>query len=131
MTVIKIPEQLIHQISLHGEMTYPDECCGVLLGIQQDGSQIVREILATENSQDASRHRRFYITPEQYQNAEHLAADKLLELLGFYHSHPDHPAIPSAFDTEQALPWFTYLIFSVVKCRMEGISVLVLIETLG
>jgi proteasome lid subunit RPN8/RPN11 len=115
MTALKIPSGVFQQIASHGERTYPEECCGVMLGEQSEEGRTVRETIEIDNSQDANRRRRFLITPEQYRMAERQAAARNLDLLGFYHSHPDHPAEPSAFDTEHALPWFSYVIVSVVK----------------
>lgn len=77
-----------------------------MLGSSKDGVQTIDSIIEIDNSQGENRKRRFLITPQQYLQAERVAEDKNMELLGFYHSHPDHPAIPSAFDTEYALPRF-------------------------
>jgi len=126
--MIEIPERLIQEIHLHGERTYPEECCGVMLGVQQDRLQIVHTILPIGNSQELNRQRRFLITPEQYRNAEKNAIDMGFDLLGFYHSHPDHPAMPSAFDTEHALPWFTYVIVSIINGKARTTSAWVLSE---
>jgi proteasome lid subunit RPN8/RPN11 len=111
--MIQLSEALMRVIEDHAEVTYPEECCGVLLGVSHEGNHEVREILEIDNSQDKNRRRRFLISPEQYRDAERAAAGRQLELLGFYHSHPDHPAIPSQFDTDHALPWFTYVIVAV------------------
>ena len=113
MTSMSISETLFRRIAGHAGRTYPEECCGVLLGTEIGGGRFVHEILEIDNSQDANRRRRFLISPAQYRDAERQAEERRQTLLGFYHSHPDHPAIPSAFDTEHALPWFTYMIVSV------------------
>jgi proteasome lid subunit RPN8/RPN11 len=131
MTEVKITEELFRQIALHAEGTYPEECCGMILGNEGSGQRLVREIIAIDNVQDENRRRRFLISPEQYRAAERQAAERGLDLLGFYHSHPDHPAAPSAFDTEHALPWFTYLIISVIKGEAEHATAWVLEEDRG
>jgi proteasome lid subunit RPN8/RPN11 len=113
MNAAKIPDSLYQRIAAHAERTYPEECCGVMLGSDTGGERMVQDTIEIDNSQDANRRRRFLVSPEQYRNAEQQAGERHLELLGFYHSHPDHPAVPSAFDTEHALPWFTYVIVSV------------------
>ena len=113
--MMKISEELLRRISAHGETTYPEECCGLLLGLVRQDDQVVQEAIDIDNRQDANRRRRFLITPGQYREAERTADRLGMTLLGFYHSHPDHPAAPSAFDTEHALPWFTYVIVSVSK----------------
>lgn len=128
MRSVKIPGVLFQHIAVHGERTYPEECCGVMLGRQIGDEREVRETIEIDNTQDANRRRRFLISPEQYRKAERQAAERNLDLLGFYHSHPDHPAAPSAFDTEHALPWFTYVIVSVAKGKADRATAWVLEE---
>jgi proteasome lid subunit RPN8/RPN11 len=101
-------------IDQHAEATYPDECCGVMLGRQVDGKRIVDQLVEIENQWDEEeRRRRFLITPQQYMRAEKQAREAGLDLLGFYHSHPDAPARPSEFDREHAWPFYSYLIAGV------------------
>ncbi len=97
-------------IRAHGASTYPDECCGALLGPAQGE---VAEAFALPNEHGGERRRRFLIGPDEYRMAEKRAAETGRELLGFYHSHPDHPAIPSGFDLEHAWPNLSYIIISV------------------
>ena len=113
MMMIRISEVLARQIEQHGKQTYPEECCGMILGVSADDIQTVESIMEIDNSQSENHKRRFLITPQQYLQAERIAQEKNMELLGFYYSHPDHPAIPSVFDTEHALPLFTYIIVSI------------------
>ncbi len=128
MTEMRIAEALFRRIAYHAERTYPEECCGVLLGTDNGKERLVEETIEIDNSQDANRQRRFLISSDQYRKAERQAAERHLELLGFYHSHPDHPAAPSAFDTEHALPWFTYVIISVRKGNADRATAWVLEE---
>lgn len=101
-------------IDRHAEATYPDECCGVMLGRQVEGRRIVEQLIEIENQWDEQeRRRRFLITPQQYMRAEKQARETGLDLLGFYHSHPDAPARPSEFDREHAWPFYSYLIAGV------------------
>lgn len=101
-------------IDRHAAETYPDECCGVILGRQIDGQRVVDQLIEIENQWDeGERRRRFLITPQQYMRAEKQAREAGLDLLGFYHSHPDAPARPSEFDREHAWPFYSYLIASV------------------
>ena len=93
---------------------YGDECCGALIGPR---SGVVAEAFALSNTTDGERRRRFLVGPREYRDAEARAAAIGQELLGFYHSHPDHPAIPSAFDLERAWPNLSYLIVSVRSGR--------------
>ena len=101
-------------IRAHGVETYPNECCGALIG--RDG--IVTETLALPNMTDEGPRTRFRVTPKDYREAERRATETGGELLGFYHSHPDHPARPSQYDLDHAWPFFSYVIVSV----REGVS---------
>ncbi len=101
-------------IDQHAEATYPDECCGVILGRQENGKRVVEQLIEIENQWDEQeRRKRFLITPQQYMRAEKQAREAELDLLGFYHSHPDAPARPSEFDREHAWPFYSYLIAGV------------------
>jgi len=82
----------------------------------------VEEIIQLPNSHRGNRERRFLITPEQYLAAEKSAHVSNLQLLGFYHSHPDHEASPSVFDKECAFPWFLYLILSVADGKAVDLN---------
>jgi proteasome lid subunit RPN8/RPN11 len=103
-------------IDLHAEATYPDECCGIILGRQVDGRRVVEQLIEIENEWDAEeRRRRFLITPCHMMQAEKQARQADLDVLGFYHSHPDAPARPSEFDREHAWPFYSYLIAGVAQ----------------
>lgn len=119
---ITVAADAIRAVREHGERTYPEECCGVIIGQDRDGQRSIDAMLPIDNVQDENRKRRFLISPSQYIAAEKSATDRGLELLGFYHSHPDHPAAPSAFDTEHALPWFTYMIVSVQNGKADKLT---------
>jgi len=101
-------------IRAHGSETYPNECCGALIG--RDGN--VTETLALPNTTEEGPRRRFMVRPQDYRAAEKRAAESGGELLGFYHSHPDHPARPSQYDLDHAWPFFSYVIVSV----RDGVS---------
>ena len=96
-------------IRAHGRETYPHECCGALLGA--DGH--VGATVPLPNTTEEGPRRRFLVRPGDYQQAEQAASAADLELLGFYHSHPDHPAEPSQYDLDHAFPTFVYPILSV------------------
>lgn len=109
------PEQA-QAIRLHAKQEYPHECCGAFLGQVMGGDvRWVEAVVRVPNEQEQNRERRFLITPQQMMALERQAREKGLTVLGFYHSHPDHPARPSEYDHEQALPWYSYLIISVQK----------------
>ncbi|HMH35190.1 MAG TPA: M67 family metallopeptidase [Puia sp.] len=95
--------------------TFPDECCGFLYGIESDDNRIVTEMSVVDNSREGDKTRRFEISPFDYMKAEQHALEIDRLLLGVYHSHPKHPAIPSEHDRVAAQPWFSYVIISVLS----------------
>jgi proteasome lid subunit RPN8/RPN11 len=124
-----ISTHLAEKIRAHGAETYPHECCGALLGRDRDGIDIgayeapmgsrpklVREVLGLFpliNRRDDSPRNRFSVTAEDVRSAEKAAGEQKLEVVGWYHSHPDHPARPSQYDRDHAWPWYSYIIVSV------------------
>jgi proteasome lid subunit RPN8/RPN11 len=96
-------------IRRHGVDTYPNECCGALIG--RDG--VVTTTYALPNTTEEGPRRRFLVRPGDYREAEKRARAAGGDLLGFYHSHPDHPARPSQYDLDHAWPVFSYIIVSV------------------
>ena len=112
---LKIRKELLRRIHAHGVETYPHECCGALLGRDGDGSREVVELVPLENRRNDSPRNRFEVTPEDVRLAEKIASEKQIELIGWYHSHPDAPARPSEFDREHAWPWYSYVIVSVLQ----------------
>jgi proteasome lid subunit RPN8/RPN11 len=101
-------------IRRHGQETFPHECCGALIG--RDDAVIA--VVPLPNTTEEGPRRRFLVRPSDYRMAEQRAGEEGSELLGFYHSHPDHPARPSQFDLDHAWPNFAYVIVSV----MSGVS---------
>ena len=98
-------------IRAHGVETYPNECCGALYG--RDGA--VTATYALPNTTEEGPRRRFLVRPQDYREAEKRATALGAELLGFYHSHPDHPARPSQYDLDHAWPTFAYIIVAVAQ----------------
>ena len=86
----------------HGERTYPHECCGVLLGRSVDGVNIVEEVVEAGNTRTDSAHNRYHIAPIELVRIQRQARAKSLDIVGFYHSHPDHPAQWSTTDIAEA-----------------------------
>ncbi len=115
---VEVAEDLITDISRHAADRYPEECCGVLIGKVSPGgpAEEVRSVLQlhrVDNERTEERERRYLIGPEAFRQAEDAAERSDLQIVGFYHSHPDHPAVPSEVDRKQAWPWYSYLIVSV------------------
>jgi proteasome lid subunit RPN8/RPN11 len=112
--MIEISAHLLAQIHRHGEASYPEEGAGLLLGRVEADNRLVQSILSLANArEDAARHNRYLITPVDMLHGEQEAMRLGMDVLGVFHSHPDHPNRPSEFDREWALPWFSYLITSV------------------
>ena len=111
--MLLLGKQIEQGIRDHGAKDYPYECCGAMLGTDGGDDREVRELFPLINRRDDSPRNRFSITPEDFRAAERAAAERGLDLLGWYHSHPDHPARPSEFDREHAWPWYSYVIVSV------------------
>ena len=116
---LEISDGLLEEIRRHGARAYPNECCGALLGIVTDSEEKqVQALLPLDNRRQGEAARtRFLVTADDFRWAEKQASEQGLEILGFYHSHPDHPARPSQFDLERALPWFSYIIVGVSRAQ--------------
>lgn len=111
---LEISKQILAQIHSHGEACYPEEGAGFLLGSDGGQQRVVSQIFSTENArEDTARHNRYLVTPEGYLKAEITAEQLGLDLIGVFHSHPDHPNRPSEFDREWAQPFFSYIITSI------------------
>ena len=108
-----------HAIRAHGQETYPHECCGALVG----KGEIVTTVVALPNTTEEGPRRRFLVRPSDYRQAERRATEMGGELLGFYHSHPDHPSRPSQYDLDHAWPTFAYVIVSVASGAARDITV--------
>jgi len=120
-TQLNLTEEVIARIHAHGEQAYPEEGAGLMLGSDDGESRVVTDIFPLPNArEDNARHNRYLITPQDMLAGE-IEADRLgLDVVGIFHSHPDHPNLPSEFDREWALPWFSYLITSVMAGRAAG-----------
>lgn len=117
-----IPAELLAGIARHGEEAYPEECCGFLLGTSTDEDRTVARIERAANKFEGERRRRFVIRPEELRQVEERLDGTALCVIGFYHSHPDHPAQPSTFDREHAWPWYLYLVQAIQGGRATDIG---------
>ncbi|MES1215823.1 MAG: M67 family metallopeptidase [Bacteroidota bacterium] len=101
--------------------TFPDECCGFLFGSEENDNRTVIKIQVVDNAKEGDKRRRFVISPKDYLKAEQFAELNNLQLIGVYHSHPNHPAIPSEHDRVAAQPFFSYIILSVINNEFDHI----------
>ncbi|MBR8839292.1 MAG: M67 family metallopeptidase [Stigonema ocellatum SAG 48.90 = DSM 106950] len=123
--MLKLLQEHLQTIRIHAESTYPEECCGIILGKEANSGKTVVEIMPTENAwhtqaaefseDDISYNERgrYAIAPQVMLQAQKEARDRQLIIIGIYHSHPDNPAIPSEFDRLYAWPEYSYIIVSV------------------
>ena len=121
--MLKLTRKIEAEIRQAGAEAYPNECCGILFGREEDGGHTVKELKPIGNARESGeQYHRFLITAEEMMEAE-LEARKLgLDIVGFYHSHPDHPAAPSDYDRDHALPFYHYIILRVAKGRPEEMT---------
>jgi proteasome lid subunit RPN8/RPN11 len=116
LTIVRAVEDAIRR---HGQETYPHECCGALVGVEGR----VMDVVALPNTTEEGPRRRFLVRSSDYRLAERRASEAGVELLGFYHSHPDHPARPSQYDLDHAWPTFAYIIVAVANGRAADMTV--------
>ena len=122
MSDVRVTPDVLEAIRRHGSETYPHECCGALIGSRGvDGAVAVGGTLALANMTQEGPRRRFLVTPVDYRRAESHATAHGRALVGFYHSHPDHPAEPSPTDLEHAWPNLSYVIVAVRGGRAETV----------
>ncbi|MHB8391220.1 MAG: M67 family metallopeptidase [Acidobacteriaceae bacterium] len=119
--MLRISQVRFDAIRQHGEAAYPNECCGVLLGHMEDGVNTVIDAVPAENARSDSAHNRYQIAPQELIRIQQQARRRGLDIIGFYHSHPDHPAEWSKTDLEEA-HWLgcSYVITSVVGAASGG-----------
>ena len=121
--MIALDRQHLAEVREHGERDYPYECCGLLIGqLEQDGRKVVLETYGISNArEEEAKRNRFLIRPEELLRGERYAGAKDLDVVGFYHSHPDDQAVPSQYDLEHAWPVYSYIVVSVRKGRAEDL----------
>ncbi len=118
---LELSSKLINQIHAHGEEAYPGEGAGFMLGSVNDELRVVTDILKLPNAREESaQHNRYLLTPQDVLRSEQEAAKRGLDVIGVFHSHPDHPNEPSEFDRDWAMPWFSYIITSVNAGQAVG-----------
>ena len=126
---IELAKTAVEAIRRHGEETFPNECCGFILGKAKGDSKKVAELMRADNDrEDEAQYNRFLITPEAYMRGEKEARAKELDVIGFYHSHPNAPARPSQYDLDHAWPWYSYVIVSIMDEQADSMTSWVLAE---
>ena len=117
--MLYIDKKIENILIADAESTFPDECCGFLFGKEVGEERYITAALFVDNAKEGDKRRRFAIAPKDYIAAEKFADENDLTLLGIYHSHPNHPAIPSEHDRVAAQPFFSYLILSVYDRKFQ------------
>ena len=113
---LRLPGALADEIRRHGEAAYPGECCGAMVGRVEGSAKEVFRLSPAVNRRTDDPHR-YLIAPDDLRRLEREVRQAGQEIVGYYHSHPDHPARPSAFDAEHAWPWYSYLIVRIDRGR--------------
>ena len=118
--MLKLSKQIETEIRQTGADAYPNECCGIMFGSEDGDDHVVKSLRPIVNARESGeQYHRFLITAEEMMQAELEARRLGLEIVGFYHSHPDHPAKPSDYDRDHALPFYSYIILRVAEGRPE------------
>ena len=118
--MLKLSRQIENEIRQAGADAYPNECCGIMFGSGEGDDHAVKLLRPIVNARESGeQYHRFLITAEEMMQAELEARRLGLEIVGFYHSHPDHPAKPSDYDRDHALPFYSYIILRVAEGRPE------------
>jgi proteasome lid subunit RPN8/RPN11 len=130
MMVLQLPASLARQIEREGSAAHPNECCGIMFGRDAERGRLVERIEPVPNVFDeVEKYHRFSVSPQQLMQAEKDAGAHGQLVLGFYHSHPDHPARPSEYDRQHAWPFYSYVIVSVAKGQAVDMTSWVLDES--
>jgi proteasome lid subunit RPN8/RPN11 len=117
---LRVSDAAAKEISRQGELAYPSECCGVLAGRAGEIKEVMR--LVPMNNRRLDDPHRYSIAPDDLRRTISDLRAAELEVVGYYHSHPDHPAEPSMFDTEHAWPWYSYIIVRVDRGRAAELT---------
>ena len=118
---IEIPTAVLQAIQDHAREAYPEECCGFLIGHSSAPRRVV-ESRRARNVATENRSRRYKVDPLEILRVDDDVRKKNLDLIGIYHSHPDHPAAPSEYDRSRAAGWLTYVIVSVVDREPKDVT---------
>jgi proteasome lid subunit RPN8/RPN11 len=118
MTIRIEPEPWAAMVA-HARQTYPNECCGAMLGSIDDAGKTVRAALPLENAFDGVQAARYELRPQDLLGADRVARARQMELIGIYHSHPDCGAYFSKTDLQNSCPWYSFVVLSVQKGEFD------------
>lgn len=121
MSQVYISDEVVQAMIGDGEQAFPNEGCGFLYGKEEGSVRQITAFRAVSNTQPGDKRKRFLISPKDYVEAERHAATIGLDLIGIYHSHPNHPAIASETDRQSAQPFFSYVIVSIRNGKFADI----------
>ena len=119
--MIRIEPQALDIMVDDALSTFPEECCGFFFGREAEGERLVTQVQVVNNAKEGDKRRRYEVSPRDYLKAEAFADEQNLTLLGVYHSHPNHPALPSETDRLSAQPFFSYLILSIREGQLAAV----------
>lgn len=117
--MIRIESEPWQSIVAHARRSYPNECCGAMLGTAADGGKVVREAIALENSFAGPQAQRYELRPEDLLAADRAARERNMDLIGIYHSHPDCDAYFSKTDLQNSCPWYSFVVLSIRRGEFD------------
>lgn len=117
--MIRIEGEPWQAMVAHARQTYPNECCGAMLGNLDNGSKIVRVAMPLENAFAGAQAARYELRPEDLLAADRAARERSLDLIGIYHSHPDCDAYFSTSDLKNSCPWYSFVVLSIRKGEFD------------
>lgn len=120
--MIQLSQDVIQNMKEHAIRAYPNECCGFFFGSVTDEGKLIDRSVEVKNNKKGDQRRRFEIAAEDYMQGEAYSEQFNTVFAGIYHSHPDHPALPSEHDRKQAVPFFSYIIISVTDTNVDAVT---------
>ena len=117
--MIRIETDPWQEMVSHARATYPNECCGAMLGSIQDGEKVVTVALPLQNAYEGRQESRYELRPEDLLHADKEARSRKLDLVGIYHSHPDCGAYFSETDLKNSCPWYSFVVLSIQKGEFD------------
>ena len=117
--MIRIQSEPWAAMVAHAQKTYPNECCGAMLGTLDGDSKMVSEAIALENAFEGAQAARYELRPEDLLAADKAARERGMDLIGIYHSHPDCDAYFSKTDLQNSCPWYSFVVLSIQKGKFH------------